>query len=154
MYEEIKNIVNLVLKNNKYLFIDLEIRGDKKLKILDIFVDSVSELDLNKLSDLNREIWNEIVKSGLSEKFSKITVSSPGIDRSFKYIQQLPKHIGRELEIKLNNGSEISGTLENVDEKKGLIEIMIKAKKKDIKENISEIIDFKNIRESKVKLKF
>jgi len=154
MVEEIKNIVNLVLKNRQYFLIDLEIRGDRKLKVLEIFVDSRSDLDLDKLSLLSREIWDEIVKIGFNENFSKITVSSPGIDRSFKYIEQLPKHKGREIDIKLNDGSVISGTLESVNENKGTIEIKAKPNGKGMKENQMEIIDFLNIKESKIKLKF
>lgn len=154
MVEEIKNIVNLLLKDRKYFLIDLEIRGEKKFKILEIFVDSRSELGLDKLSVLSREIWDEIAKSGLNEQISKITVSSPGIDRSFKYIEQLPKHIGREIEIKLNDGSVITGTLESVNENRGSIEIKHKPKRKEMKGNQSEIIDFINIKESKIKLKF
>ncbi len=154
MVEEIKNIVNLLLKDKQYFLIDLEIRGDRKSKILEIFVDSRSELDLDKLSVLSREMWDEIAKSGLNEHISKITVSSPGIDRSFKYIEQLPKHIGREIEIKLIDGSVITGSLESVNENKSSIEIIPKPRKKEMKENQSEIIDFINIKESKIKLKF
>lgn len=154
MVEEIKNIVNLLLKDKQYFLIDLEIRGDRKSKRLEIFVDSRSELDLDKLSVLSREIWDEIAKSGLNEHISKITVSSPGIDRSFKYIEQLPKHIGREIEIKLIDGSVITGSLESVNENKSSIEIIPKPRKKEMKENQSEIIDFINIKESKIKLKF
>lgn len=154
MVESVKNIVNIILKDSEYLLIDVEIRGEKKNKVIDIFVDSRSKLDLDKLSDLNREIWDKIEENGLNEQFSKITVSSPGIERSFKYIEQLPKHIGREIELKLKDGAGISGTLVNVNEKEGIIEIRMKNSKKSIQDNKINILEFNKIKESKIKLKF
>lgn len=154
MVESVKNIVNIVLKDSQFLLIDVEIRGERKNKIVDIYVDSRDKLDLDNLSDLNRKIWEKIEETKLSENFSKITVSSPGIDRSFKYIEQLIKHKGRDIDIKLNDGTKISGTMENIFEDKGQIQIKLKGKKKNLSEYEIKVIDFKNIIESKIKLKF
>ncbi|MBN1632623.1 MAG: hypothetical protein JW917_00485 [Ignavibacteria bacterium] len=154
MITAIKNIVNIVFKNSEYLLIGIEIRGEKKNKIAEIFVDSRNKLGLNDLTNLNRLIWEKIEEKGLNENFSKITVSSPGIDRSFKYIEQLPKHTGREIEIILNDCTRISGTLDNVMEEEKLILVKTKGKKKNSSGSEIMVIDFKNIKESKIKLKF
>jgi ribosome maturation factor RimP len=154
MIETVKNIVNIVLKDSKYLLIDVEVRGEKKNKIVEIYVDSRDKLDLDNLTDLNRKIWKKIEEAGLNENFSKITVSSPGIDRSFKYIEQLLKHTGRDIDIKLNDGTKISGTLENILEDEGQICLGIKGRKKEQSESNIKVIDFKNIKESKIKIKF
>lgn len=154
MVESVKNIVNIVLKDSQFLLIDVEIRGERKNKIVDIYVDSKDKLDLDNLSDLNRKIWEKIEEVKLSENFSKITVSSPGIDRSLKYIEQLIKHKGRDIDIKMNDGTKISGILENIFEDKGQIQIKLKGKKKNLSECEIKVIDFKNIVESKIKLKF
>jgi len=154
MVEAVKNIVNIVLKDSQYLLIDVEIRGEKKNKFVEIFVDSRDKLDLNNLTDLNRKIWDKIEEAGLNENFSKITVSSPGTDRSFRYIEQLLKHAGREIDIILNDGTKISGTLNNILENEGKIYLKLKGRKKELAESEIKIIDFKNIKESKIKIKF
>jgi ribosome maturation factor RimP len=117
-------------------------------------VDSRDKLDLDNLTDLNRKIWKKIEEAGLNENFSKITVSSPGIDRSFKYIEQLLKHTGRDIDIKLNDGTKISGTLENILEEEGQICLGTKGRKKEQSESNIKVIDFKIIKESKIKIKF
>jgi ribosome maturation factor RimP len=43
-----------------------------------------------------------------------LEVSSPGADAPLRFIRQYPKHVGREMKVKLTDSSEFKGVLEAV----------------------------------------
>lgn len=153
MKEKIINIVGKVIENNNLMLIDLQLRGERKNYTLEIFIDSKGKLDFDILTDMNNKIWNEIVINGLEKEFSKFIVSSPGVDRPFKYFDQLYKHIGKDLIVKMKDGRNFTGKLIDVidEEMKNelALECEVKGKEKEI-----ITVDFNQIQFSKVKLKF
>lgn len=153
MKEKIINIVGKVIENNNLMLIDLQLRGERKNYTLEIFIDSKGKLDFDILTDMNNKIWNEIVANGLENEFSKFIVSSPGVDRPFKFIDQLYKHIGKDLIVKMKDGRNFTGKLIDVidDEMKNELSLECEVKGKE-KEIIT--VDFNQIQFSKVKLKF
>lgn len=153
MKEKIINIVGKVIDNNNLMLIDLQLRGERKNYILEIFIDSKGKLDFDILTDMDNKIWNEILINGLEKEFSKFIVSSPGVDRPFKYFDQLYKHIGKDLIVKMKDGRNFTGKLIDVidEEMKNVLVLECEVKEKE-KEIIT--IDFNQIQFSKVKLKF
>lgn len=130
--------------------IEIQIRGEKKNKIAEIYVDSELGIDLEKLSLLSKGI-NEIAdKEGISEELLKIVVSSPGVENPFKYLWQLKKHINRILEYS-EDGKIIIGKLINVDEDSEELTIEISDKKREIEVCKSKFYKLDSI---KVKLPF
>lgn len=103
MQDKLSEILNRLFRDSEYKLIELVIRGEKNTKVLEVFVDSRETLSIDKLTDLNRAINEAIDNDDEDFRFSKIVVSSPGVDRSFKYIWQLYKHEGRNLELELND---------------------------------------------------
>lgn len=103
MQDKLSEILNRLFRDSEYKLIELVIRGEKNTKVLEVFVDSRETLSIDKLTDLNRAINEAIDNDDEDFRFSKIVVSSPGVDRSFKYIWQLYKHEGRNLELEFND---------------------------------------------------
>jgi ribosome maturation factor RimP len=80
-------------------------------------------------------------------------VSSPGIDKPLKSQRQYPKHIGRELIVKLKSNTELLGKLTEVHADN--IILIFKDKKKGYLPNaIKKEISFEEITESMVQISF
>lgn len=156
MKDLIIKTIETFIKSNGLMYIDSVIRGERATKVLEVYVDDIEPLSFDKIAKISSDAWSELEKNGMSSDISKIVVSSPGVDKSFKYPEQLFKHIGRILDIKLMNGRNLSGELVGITNNDSTFLIEIKVKEKIEKKTSAEIesFDFNEIAESKVKLKF
>jgi ribosome maturation factor RimP len=152
---EARNRIEKYFIRNDYRIIDFIIRGDQRMKIYEIYVDSRNNVLIDDLGRFNKELWELLESKELTKGLSKIIISSPGVERSFKYIWQMYKHVGRILEVKLKNGKTLVGKLEEVfeNENPGIKLFVTKKGKNDTENSINEII-FSDIAESKVKIRF
>ncbi len=155
METEIKNIAEDYFSRSDYKIIDYILRGEKGTKVLEIYVDNRKGINIDELVKINHELDDLIEEKIASADISKLQVSSPGAERSFKFIWQLEKHVGRDIEASLKGDEEVSGKLTMVSENDGKIGIEIQKKEKG-KKNTEEYreINFGDILESKIKLKF
>ncbi|MBK8981465.1 MAG: hypothetical protein IPM38_03870 [Ignavibacteria bacterium] len=155
METEIRNIAEDYFSRSDYKIIDYILRGEKGTKVLEIFVDNRNGINIDELVKINHELDDLIEEKIELVDISKLQISSPGAERSFKYIWQLEKHIGRDIEIRLDGDTEITGKLTLVTENDSKIGIEIQVKEKG-KKNQTEYreINFGDILESKIKLKF
>lgn len=156
MKDSIIKSVESFVKSKGLMFIDCTIRGERSTKVLEVFVDDIDPISLDKIGKMNTELWNELEAEDLSNDISKVIVSSPGVDKSFRYPEQLFKHIGRTLDIKMKNGSELTGELNGIlnTGKNYLIEIKVTERNGNKVNKETESLEFDEISESKVKLKF
>ncbi len=151
---EARNRIEKYLKSTNYRLIEFTIKGDERNKIYEIFVDCRGKLIVEELAKMNREIWEMLQSKDLTKGISKIMVSSPGAETRFKYIWQLFKHIGRSIDVEKKSGDYLSGKLIEVkEEPEEKIYIKIPKKRKDDEDKF-EWIEFKDILESKIKLKY
>lgn len=156
MENDILNIVNEELTSTGYRVIDISLKGDKNNKILDLFVDAEENILLDELASINIKLRKLLEKDYSYLKIAKITISSPGVERPFKYCWQMKKHTGRIISIKLKNGYEIRGKLTGVNDKEDSISVLVKSINNNSvrKENVfQKIILFSEILESKIIIK-
>lgn len=90
-------------KHNLYL-IDVVIRGHDKNRVIEIFFDSIGNLDADICAELSREIQEEIEKAELLKSQYRLEVSSPGVDRPLIFAGQYPKHLNRSFELVYRDG--------------------------------------------------
>jgi ribosome maturation factor RimP len=90
------------------------------------------------------------------EEDFELDVSSAGLDLGLRHIRQYLKNIGRSVDVKLNDGTKITAVLKAVDEKSITLEMQPVKKKKKTDEvvDLMKIIDFKDIKETKVVITF
>jgi ribosome maturation factor RimP len=156
MESELKNYIEEYLETTDFKLIDFVLRGEKNTKVLEIYLDREDAFTIGELARINRELWKRVEDSEFANGLSKIVVSSPGADKSFKYIWQLKKHIGRTLELKLNNEEFIKGVLKEVveeDNQRIVLDVKGSEKKAALKEEL-KTISFNEIKESKVVFSF
>ncbi|VAX18167.1 hypothetical protein MNBD_IGNAVI01-1766 [hydrothermal vent metagenome] len=129
-----------------YLFIDMDFRGDARNRILEIYIDNETGVTVDDCKNVSRALGDMIEEDSLIESRYRLDVSSPGIDRPLKYIQQFKRNIGRSFELKLEDesNSKLEGKLLEVADNDLKFQI-----KKEIK-----VINIKNIKSAKVLVRF
>lgn len=143
---KITNRIKEETENLGYLFIELDFRGDTRNHILEIYIDNEVGITTVDCARVSRAIGDMIEEEELIESKYRLDVSSPGIDRPLKYIQQFKRNIGRSFELQLEdgNGSKLEGKLLELDNDDLKFQI-----KKEVK-----VINIKNIKSAKVLVRF
>lgn len=156
MESDLHSIIEEYFRNSSYHIIDFIERGEKGTKVVELFLDNKESVNIDELAKINRELNVLVGEKVLMNDISKLVVSSPGVERPFKYIWQLHKHLGRLLQIELNDGERLEGRLVSIAENEThsfSLDILQKRNKKQVDSELREL-NFNNIKEAKVKISF
>ena len=122
---------------------------------ISVFIDGDQGVGINDCVSLSRAIESALDRN--AGDFS-LYVSSHGAATPLTMPRQYPRHLGRDFEIKLNDGSRAEGTLKHCDENGLMLEYSVRENKPLGKGKIAVIkqqqIAYNQIKESKIKLKF
>ncbi|MEN8192154.1 MAG: ribosome maturation factor RimP [Bacteroidota bacterium] len=144
--KEILNQVKKITEDLGYLFIEMDFRGDSRNHILEIYIDNENSVNVEDCAKVSRAIGEMIEIESLIESRYRLNVSSPGIDRPMKYIQQFKKNIGRSFELVLEDEKDkkYKGKLTSIEDDNLIFEI----------ENKIKEINMSNIKSAKVIIRF
>ena len=118
-----------------------------------IHVDGDQGISIQDCAAISRHVGFHLEEENTIEKAYNLEVSSPGVGEPLLLHRQYDKNIGRELSVKLADGSVKEGKLLSVDEK--IISIEEKVKEKGKKVQLVETqVGFDNIVETKVLISF
>ena len=148
--KELNILINDILNGKNIHLIEIVIRGERKNKIAEIYVDSEDALDFEVLAEISRELNARIDEQSFKDELLKVVVSSPGVEREFKYMWQLKKHINRIFEFSVE-GNPFTGKLTDIDSERNELKFSIIEKKKEVSEYINTFDKFVDLR---VKLPF
>lgn len=151
--EKIVELVNEKINGTHLFLIDTKVLPGNKIEV---FVDGDNGLSISDCVELSRYIEKNLDRE--VEDFS-LEVSSPGATVPLKLSRQYIKHVGRDLELKLTDGTLITGTLKSIESNGDLILETTTREPKPIgkgKTNVTRThnVQLQNIKESKIKLKF
>ena len=118
-----------------------------------VFIDGDHGVTISDCIALSRHIESNLDRE--TEDF-ELDVSSAGLDLGLRVKRQYVKNIGKNIDIKLNDNTKITGLLKGVDDDFITIELPLNKKKKksEIAEDLIKSIEFKNIKETKVVIIF
>ncbi|MDZ7766637.1 MAG: hypothetical protein U5K00_19825 [Melioribacteraceae bacterium] len=136
-----------IIENLGFFFIDLVIRGDKRQQIFEIFIDNEKGVTTDDCAEVSRAIHEFFDQHEEDFYDYRLDVSSPGVDRPLKYIQQYHKHIGRDFKVSYETDSgkkKQKGKLLNIEGNN----LLFKFGKEEI------ILPFEKIIEAKVQISF
>lgn len=88
-----------VIKLQNLFLIEISLRGDNKNRIVEVFIDGEKGITPVDCANVSRELNTLIEEENLIESNYRLDVSSPGVDRPLKFIEQYPKHINRKFEV-------------------------------------------------------
>ncbi len=144
----IKEITENVVAESGYFLIDFILRGFAKNRVIEVFIDGKVYINAEDCSKVSREINNRLQSISSPDENYRLDVSSPGIDRPLKYIEQFPKHITKKIDLNYKQGTETKKVIAK------LIDVYGDELKFLTHDNKEIIIKFKDIVTAKVLLSF
>jgi len=119
--KKIEDFVTEITSQSKTVFpVGIKISPANDIKV---YLDADDGITIENCTSVNKGLYKYIEESGLFSggNFS-LEVSSPGIDEPLKLHRQYKKNIGRKIEVMLNDGSRIEGTLVKVSDDEIVLE--------------------------------
>lgn len=146
--ESIEQFITEITQDTDVFLLKLDINSKNDIKV---YLDADKGLDINTISQINRKLYKKIEEAELirDNDFS-IEVGSLGVDEPLVLVRQYNKHIGRNLEVTLED-SVIEGKLIEVLEDSITIHEITDKKTKKIQEHN---ILFNNIKKAIVQISF
>lgn len=142
--KNIRELILEVVENNNFLLIDTVIRGHGNNRVIEVFIDGENYVSADDCSKVSKEIIEKFNTTALADENYRLDVSSPGTDRSLKFLKQFSKHINRKFDINYKESSETKKIIAK------LIEINGDELKLITNNNNELIINFSNIIKAKV----
>lgn len=150
--EQITSLANEHLKDTPLFLTGVRIGSANQVSV---FIDGDRGVTIDDCVALSRFIEQRLDRE--KEDFS-LDVSSHGAAQPLIFPRQYRKHIGREFEISLNDGSRAEGTLVSSNDDEVVLERSVREPKPLGKGKITvtkqQTIKYNQIKESKIKLKF
>ena len=149
--KRVRELVEEKISDKPNLFIvDVKMHSNGKLVIL---VDGEKGIGIADCAQISRHVGFHLEEENVLEDAYNLEVSSPGIDAPLVLPRQYVKNIGRQLAIKLADGSKKEGKLTGITEDAVIIEEVNKEKGKKA-ETIEVVVPFSQITETKVLISF
>lgn len=142
----IKDIAEEVVERNNLLLIDVTFRGNERSKVIEVFVDGERDISAEDCAKTSKEINKLIEDRDIVKSSYRLDVSTPGVDRSLKYLEQYYKHLNRKFRLKFKSGDETDSAEAKL--------IKIDKEYLYFYSGGEIIIDFKDIIEAKVLVSF
>lgn len=125
--ERIRRIAEEVITDPALFIVEVSVRGVKGSRVIEIFVDSDNNIDIDMLASLNREIGFLLETEDFIDGKYRLNVSSPGLDRPLAFPRQFRKNAGRQLKVKLrlpDGNKTVQGTLATIND--DFVELQLK----------------------------
>lgn len=149
--KRVKQLVEEKIADKPNLFlVDVKMHTNGKLVIL---VDGDDGIGIAECVAISRHVGFHLEEENVIEKAYNLEVSSPGLDAPLTFLRQYVKNIGRNLAIKMADGTKREGKLNSTTENAIIIEEIIKEKGKKA-ELVEAIIPIDQITETKVLISF
>ena len=136
-------------KPNLFL-LDVKFHSNGKLVIL---IDGEKGVGIDDCAAISRHVGFRLEEENVIETAYNLEVSSPGVDAPLTDIRQYVKNVGRNLAIKMADGTKREGKLTGITEDAIVIEEKIKEKGKKA-ESVESVIPVNKITETKVLISF
>ncbi|MCR8561619.1 ribosome assembly cofactor RimP [Mucilaginibacter sp. BJC16-A38] len=149
--KRVKELVEEKIADKPNLFlVDVKFHSNGKLMVL---VDGDNGIGIDDCVAISRHVGFHLEEENVIETAYNLEVSSPGIDTPLTSIRQYTKNVGRNLAIKMVDGTKREGKLTGLAEDAIVIEEKIKEKGKKA-ETVESVIPIDKITETKVLISF
>ena len=149
--KRIRELVEEKIADKPNLFVvDIKMHSNGKLVIL---IDGDNGVGIDDCAAISRHVGFRLEEENVIETAYNLEVSSPGIEAPLTSLRQYLKNIGRNLAIKMADGTKREGKLSGITEDAVIIEEKIQEKGKRA-ELIEAVIPITKITETKVLISF
>ena len=136
-----------IVHSSDYLLVDTILRGSEHKPVIEVFIDSAKGVTTVECADISRKLHVALEDKDIVNQSYRLDVSSPGVDRPLKFLEQFPKNIDRKFRIKYNNDettSEFEGKLKSINN----TELCFSVKKEEV------IVEFAQVVSAQVLISF
>ena len=147
--EHLRGLVEPILHSLGYDLVDLAYAGHGGKGALRIFIDKEGGITLEDCVQASRFISHALdVEDPISHSY-QLEVSSPGLDRPLKYLEDFQRYQGRMVKVKIHSPMENQSVLQGrlVGQEGDQIHIVLEGRKK-------AIVPFQHILSAKLQLEF
>lgn len=119
--DRVRTLTEEVIIGTSYFLVDVEVRGHKGTRVVEVYIDSKEEFGHDDLAVISKEVGFLLDVEDVVDGSYKLEVSSPGIKRPLTMPQQYEKNVGRTLRVRYeSDGNEeiVVGDLTDADETK------------------------------------
>ena len=97
--EAVAELVLPIIEGIGGYLVEVNLRGERGGKILEVFVDTDAGISANDLTTVSRSLSEELDRRDIVHGKYRLEVSSPGLGRPLKLPRQFAKNIGRKLDV-------------------------------------------------------
>jgi len=97
---QIRDLADEVIVGSGYFLVDVDVRGHKGTRVVEVHVDAKTDLGLDDLAVISRELGFLLDVEDVVDGSYKLEVSTPGIKRPITMPQQYVKNVGRTLRVR------------------------------------------------------
>jgi len=97
---QIRDLADEVIVGSGYFLVDVDVRGHKGTRVVEVYVDAKTDLGLDDLAVISRELGFLLDVEDVVDGSYKLEVSTPGIKRPITMPQQYVKNVGRTLRVR------------------------------------------------------
>ena len=107
--DQVRRFTEEVIAGTSYFLVDVEVRGHKGTRVVEVYVDSTGDLGHDDLAVISKEVGFLLDVEDIVDGSYKLEVSSPGIKRPLTMPKQYQKNVGRTLRVRhhMDDGEEI-----------------------------------------------
>lgn len=130
---EIRQLVEPNLAPDQFL-VDVIVSAKKSPGKVLVLLDGDQGINIDTCAEISRQLSKALDERNLIGDNYLLEVSTPGVDQPLKLKRQYHKHVGRNLKIKLQDGTQVEGKLTEVKEEEIILQQETgSGKKKEVK---------------------
>jgi ribosome maturation factor RimP len=105
--DRVRGLTEEVIAGTNYFLVDVEVRGHKGTRVVEVYVDSEEDMGHDDLALISKEVGFLLDVEDVVDGSYKLELSSPGIKRPLTMPEQYRKNVGRTLRVRFKeDGSE------------------------------------------------
>jgi ribosome maturation factor RimP len=151
--ENIRALVEEIVPDNAIYVVDVAVSDTPVKPKITIKADSDDGISIDQCAQLSRRLSRKMEEVFGTEISYVLEVTSPGIDHPLTSPRQYQRNIGRKLRLLLKDGTEKTGTLQELTEHGIKISEDVKGKNKKITPPPTEV-SFEDIAKSNIIISF
>ena len=128
--ENIEKLAANILPDKDLFIVGINVSDSAVKQKVTVIADGDNGISIDQCAIISRRLSRRIEEAYGEEVIYTLEVTSPGADQPLLYPRQYNRHIGRKLKLVMQDGSEKTGTLENVTDTGITLLEEIKEKKK------------------------
>ena len=117
--DRVRGLTEEVIAGTDYFLVDVEVRGHKGTRVVEVYVDSENEMGHDDLTLISKEVGFLLDVEDVVDGSYKLELSSPGIKRPLTMPQQYRKNVGHTLRVRYEDDDEeeiVVGDLTDADD--------------------------------------